>query len=250
MDEWQHLFLFLATGIGAGFINALAGGGPVLTLAALSLTGIDPRIANLTSTVALSPGQLAAGYRLRARLQEGRLGSPRLLGLIALVGGAGGAGLLLATAATAFRAIVPWLVLFATLLYAASAFPTLMNRFALRPDRPVARLGFAIMSIYGGYFGGGNSFLVLALLGMTGHEPRLAGEIKNVLIAAINLGAVAVFAASGLIEWRIALVIAAGGLLGSLAGAKLFRQLSATLVRLIVIAGGLMLAGWLFASST
>lgn len=247
MDYAIPQILYFGAGLFAGIINALAGGGSVLTLAALTVTGIDPRIANLTSTVALSPGQMAAGYRLRKQLIKARLGSAHLLALIALIGGAFGAGMLLATTASAFRAVVPWLVLLATLLYAASAFPTMIARITLNPAQPISRLIFAMMSVYGGYFGGGNSFLILALFGMTGHDPRLSGEIKNVLLAVINLGAVAVFAASGLVEWRVALAIGAGGLLGSLAGASLLQRLSVTIIRLFVIAGGLMLAGWMFA---
>lgn len=244
---WWPLFHFGA-GVLAGMINALAGGGSVLTLAVLSLTGVDPRIANLTSTVALSPGQMAAGFSLRHQLARAALGSPRRLGLIALAGGALGAGLLLATPALAFRAAVPWLVLLATLLYAASAFPALVARIAIDPRRPAPQIAFALMSAYGGYFGGGNSFLILALFGMTGHPPRLSGEVKNILVALINLGAVAVFAISGAVDWQVALAVGAGGLLGSLAGTRLLRRLSVAVIRALVIGCGLGFAGWMFAN--
>lgn len=246
MPDWTYPLLVMTTGACAGVINALAGGGPLLTLGLLTMTGVDPRIANLTSTVALSPGQMAAGYGLRHQLRQNRLGTSWRLGLIAVAGGAIGAGLLLATTETGFRVIVPWLVLTATILYAASAFPAFVARAGQLTGRYLPSALFSAMSVYGGYFGGGNSFLVLALLGLTGHDIKLAGEIKNILIAAINLGAVITFLVSGQVDWMIAAPLAIGGVVGSLAGTRLYDHLSADLVRLIVIIGGLLLAGWMF----
>ena len=242
----DHL-LFFVTGCGAGIINALAGGGPILTLGVLTLSGLDPRIANLTSTVALSPGQLLAGTMVRHRLSATRLGSRYVLVTLAIAGGAAGAGLLLATSSRLFDALVPWLVLAATALYAISGVATVD---ATRPA-PVAGSRFALLfaplTIYGGYFGGGNSFLVLALLGVSGHGAKLAGEIKNALVGAINLGAVAVFIVSGSVDWPVALSMGLGGLVGSYAGARLFGHLPAAIVRTIVVLGGLALATWMFA---
>lgn len=245
MDGWFYHVALFAAGLGAGIINALAGGGPIITLGVLSLTGIDPRIANLTSTVALSPGQLAAGWSVRHRLRDVRLGRPITLLGIAMLGGAAGAALLLATASLAFNAIVPWLVLLATLIYAASGISTPNVRSGVANTHLLSAL-FAPLTLYGGYFGGGNSFLVLALLGLSGHEPREAGEIKNVLVAAINLGAVIVFATSGLVNWPVAISVGLGGVLGSLIGARLLGWLPVGLIRWIVIIGGMILAGWMF----
>jgi uncharacterized protein len=247
MTGWLYYFILTATGCAAGTINALAGGGPILTLGVLSITGLDPRIANLTSTVALSPGQLAAGFSLKHRLRETRLGHPFMLLLIALVGGAIGAGLLLATASPMFNALIPWLVLLATAIYAASNVRGISARTGWLANKWTLSGLFAPLAVYGGYFGGGNSFLVLALLGFSGHEPRLSGEIKNVLIAAVNLGAVLVFALSGWVNWPAAISLGVGGVLGSLIGARLLGRLPVVVIRVIVIAGGLMLAGWMFA---
>ncbi len=238
--------MIFVAGMVAATINALAGGGPVLTLGILSLAGIDPRIANLTSTVALSPGQLVAGHAARARLRETRLGSPWLLLLLSLVGGAGGALLLLLTTSGAFKALVPWLVITATAIYAWSGFrpvPSAGNRSLANKLFPAL---FAPLSIYGGYFGGGNSFLVLALLGLSGHDAREAGGIKNALIAAINLGAVAVLILSGLVEWRIAAALGAGGILGSVLGVRLLGRMPVTAIRIVVIVFGLFFSFWMF----
>jgi uncharacterized protein len=246
MDEWVHHLMLILTGGGAGIINALAGGGPILTLGILSLTGMDPRIANLTSTVALSPGQMAAGFSVRNRVNAARLGNPVVLLVIALMGGAAGAAFLLVTASPTFKALVPWLVLLATGIYAASRFQGIIARTdAMVGNRFLSSL-FAPLAIYGGYFGGGNSFLVLALLGLSGHEPRLAGQLKNVLIAAINLGAVLVFAFSGLVDWPVAISLSIGGVAGSMIGARLLGRLPAGMIRLFVIIAGLMLAAWMF----
>lgn len=187
--DLSFYILMVVAGTVAAAINALAGGGPVLTLGLLSLTGIDPRIANLTSTVALSSGQLLAGNAARASFGTLELTRPRLLIIVSLVGGATGAVLLLQTTGTVFRAIVPWLVLVATAIYAWTSFrPT-----SVSANRRVAPEAFAAalapLAIYGGYFGGGNSFLVLALLGVSGHAPREAAAIKNALIAAIKKAA-------------------------------------------------------------
>lgn len=246
MHDWAYHLLVMTTGVGAGVINALAGGGPLLTLGLLTMTGVDPRVANLTSTVALSPGQIVAGFVLRDQLRHNRLGTGWWLGIVAVAGGAIGAGLLLVTTATAFRAIVPWLVLVATVLYAASAFPTVVAQVGRVTSRRLSSALFSTMAVYGGYFGGGNSFLVLALLGLTGHDAKLAGEIKNILIAAINLGAVITFVAAGHVNWAIAVPLAIGGIIGSLVGTHLYQYLSVSLVRLIVIIGGLGLAIWMF----
>jgi uncharacterized protein len=246
MEDLLYPLVLFATGGVAGIINAVAGGGPILTLGMLSLTGIDSRIANLTSTVALSPGQIAAGWKVRHRLHDIQLGQPSLLLGAAIFGGALGAGLLLVTASPVFDGLVPWLVLFATGIYAASGFSAVTRRIIMLDNKHVLSGLFAPLALYGGYFGGGNSFLVLALLGVSGHEPRLSGEIKNVLIAAINLGAVVVFGSFGPVDWPVAVSLGAGGIFGSLIGARLLGVLPVRMIRWTVIIAGLALAGWMF----
>lgn len=241
-----ELALLLA-GFVAGAINAVAGGGPVLTLAAMTAFGIDPRIANLTSTVALSPGQLVAGWAARRDLAKLRAvgHAPPIVLIVALSGGAIGAALLLGTEASTFRRAVPWLVLLATVLYMWS------SRGGTRPSarglHPAAFLAASFISgIYGGYFGGGNSFVILALLAVAGLGGTIGGNIKNVLVAAINFGAVVVLAFSGSVDWSHAAALGAGGIAGSLAGVRLLARLDARVLRYLVIASGLGLAAWFF----
>jgi hypothetical protein len=243
---WAWLVL---AGFAAGSVNAIAGGGPLLTLAALTAAGLDPRIANLTSTVALSPGQLLAGWSARrslAALKAARHQPWLALG-IALIGGAAGGALLLATDSARFAAIVPWLILLATGLYAWSGRGGRTER-QRRLAAPVFAAVLAGSALYGGYFGGGNSFVVLALLGLAGISGHTGADAKNAVIAAINLGAVAVFAASGAVDWSAALAVGAGGIAGSLAGVRLLGVIRPAVLRPLVIAMGLGLAAWFFAT--
>lgn len=242
-------YLF-AAGLLAGAVNAVAGGGPVLTLAALTALGFDPRIANLTSTVALSPGQILAGWSARSRLPslQVRGHDPRAAFAISAAGGAVGAGLLLATDGDQFRAIVPWLVLLATGLYAWSGWSDPAANGEQRIPRPLFLAALGLSAIYGGYFGGGNSFVVLALLATAGLTVQAGGAVKNALIAAINLGAVALFAASGEVDWPTASTVAMGGLVGSAIGVRLLGRIDPAVVRRLVIVCGLLLTAWFFVS--
>ena len=239
----------VVAGFVAGLINAIAGGGPLLTLAALTAAGVDPRTANLTSTVALCPGQLLAGWRARRGLgavANDRHEQARLL-LMTLVGGAVGGLLLLWTPPAGFAAIVPWLVLLATALYAwGGRRSPLATPRRLRRDVLLTALAFS--SIYGGYFGGGNSFVVLALLGLAGLGDQDGAKAKNALIASINLGAVLVFLPSGEIAWSAAAAVGLGGIAGSLAGSRLLPAIRPQVLRPIIIVCGLALAGWYFAT--
>ena len=237
----------MLTGMIAGTINAVAGGGPILTLGGLTLLGIDPRTASLTSTIALSPGQIVAGAMASRRLAHSGAAPGRLLPALvcAVIGGAAGGALLLATSADGFRALVPWLVLFATLVYAWSG----RRRLALA-QRRIPRAAFlmilTLLAVYGGYYGGGNSFLVLALLALAGVPDKPGAHTKNVYVAAINAGAVGVFAFSALLQWQLVVPLALGGMLGSAAGIHVVDWIRPQLLRPVIIAAGLALAGWLF----
>jgi uncharacterized protein len=244
----EFYVVICAVGIVAAAINAVAGGGPILTLGILSLTGVDPRIANLTSTVALSPGQLAAGWLGKGSLQNLGFGPPLLLIGLAVVGGAMGAWLLLRTSSASFGAIVPWLVLIATALYGWSSLRNSPQgqRQSNGKDKAMLTALFVPLTIYGGYFGGGNSFLVLALLGIAGHDAKAAGEAKNAFIAAVNAGAVLVFAFSGFVHWGTAFALGLGGLIGSVVGVRLLTRMPVAVIRVIVLVFGLFFAAWMF----
>ena len=241
--------LLLAAGFVAGAINAVAGGGPLITLPVLIFAGLDARVANLTSTVALFPGQIATAYAARNELRPtGGIGTGLLIG-IGITGGAVGGLLLLTTPSSVFAGLVPWLVLVATAIYAWS-------NFSLRPvraQRPLGPIGFVAAqlasSIYGGYFGGGNSFIVLALLATAGLGARAAGRLKNLLIALINLSAAGVFLASGAVAFDKAIPLGLGAIVGGLAGISVLHRLNETILKVVVVTIGAALSIWLFISA-
>ena len=238
-------FLFLA-GIFAGAQNALAGGGSFVTLGMLIVAGLDPRAANITSTVALLPGQVTTGYAGR-RMVSGAQGlSFRALFLLSLAGGVAGALLLLATPPTFFAGLVPWLVLFATAVFFWGSFIRRTSEGApLLGPRAAAAAQLAI-AIYGGYFGGGIGFLMLAVLTIAGLPVRSAGATKNVLAATMNASAAVIFLFSRDVHWLHAAVLGGGAIAGGLVGAGLLTRVNERWLRIGVVALGAALTVGLF----
>lgn len=242
-----HLSVLLAAAFVAGALNAVAGGGSFLTLPALVWTGLPAVTANATGTAALLPGYVAScwGYRedLRAHAGSGLL----VLVATGALGGACGAALLLATPDRAFRALVPWLLLAATALFAAG--PWLLGR--LRRDGE-AGVGASLatvfaVSVYGGYFNGGLGILLLAAFGLLGQRDlnRMNG-LKNLLSAVLTMIAVALYAAGGAIGWGPALAMALAATAGGYAGARVGRRIPAPWLRGGIVATGLVMAGLFF----
>ena len=186
------IVLFLAA-LWAGVQNALAGGGSFVTLPALMFTGMDVRAANITSTIALFPAQIATAMTGR-RLVTGAAGlSFRALVVISLAGGALGAILLLVTPPRFFAHLVPWLVLFATIVFAWGSFGPKRAARAQLSRHGAAAAQFAI-SIYGGYFGGGIGILMLAALSLLGlTDIHQMNGLKNFLALSINGVAIVTF---------------------------------------------------------
>ena len=239
------LALIFVAAVWAGAQNALAGGGSFITLPVLMLTGLDARTANITSTVALFPGQVSTGWAGR-RLVSGAEGlSFRTLVAISLVGGAVGAVLLLVTPASFFEKLLPWLVLFATGAFAWGSFGRAPTAASGLPAPAAAALQFCI-AIYGGYFGGGIGFLMIAVLTLARLPVRTAGASKNVLAAVMNFTAVLVFLFSGQVRWAQAGVAAVGAISGGLVGAWLLRRANEKLLRAAVIGIGALLTVGLF----
>lgn len=224
----------------AGGINALAGGGSFLTLPALVFAGVPAVSANATGTAALLPGYLASAWSYRDLMR-----APVGLSLLAVVvigsiGGAGGALLLLATPEQAFRGIVPWLLLFATLLFAFG--PALQRRLGRRDNATGgigARVGILGVCAYGGYFNGGMGIVMLAMFRLLGVEDlRIANGLKNLLSAVLTLIAVLVYAVGGIISWTQILPMAVAATLGGLAGARIGRVLPPVVLRNTIVLVG------------
>ena len=236
--------LFLAA-LWAGVQNALAGGGSFLTLPALMLTGMDARAANITSTIALFPGQVATGLTGRGHASGAAGLSFAMLTAISLVGGAIGAVILLVTPSGIFARLVPWLVLFATIVFAWGSFGP-RQRAQPRIGKTGAAAAQFLISVYGGYFGGGIGFLMLAALGAAGLAIRPAGATKNVLAAVMNASAVAIFVFSPSVHWLQAGIVCAGAILGGVAGGLALAHLHERILRAIVVVIGLALTVGLF----
>ena len=238
--------LLLLTGLWAGLQNSLAGGGSFVTLPALILTGMTPLAANITSTVALFPGQVTTGLAGRKLVMgAGRLPF-RALFVISVLGGAVGGLLLLKTPSAVFARLVPWLVLFATTVFA-------WGSFGRKPDPSKAHLGPVaaavaqfLIAIYGGYFGGGIGFLMMAALTMAGLPTRNAGATKNVLAGVMNASAVALFVTSPQVHWLEALVLGAGAIVGGLCGAWALHRVNEKALRIAIVGIGIALTIGLF----
>jgi uncharacterized protein len=240
------LVLLLLAGIWAGAQNALAGGGSFVTLGALILSGLDSRAANITSTIALFPGQVTTAYAGRRLASGAERLSFRALFLISLGGGVVGALLLLATPPTFFAGLVPWLVLFATGVFGWGSFVRRPSKDALPLGPRSAAAAQLLIAIYGGYFGGGIGFLMLAALTIAGQPVRRAAATKNVLAATMNASAVAIFLFSRDVHWLQAVVLGVGAMGGGLLGAGLLTRVNELWLRISVIVLGAALTIELF----
>jgi hypothetical protein len=236
--------LFLAA-LWAGVQNALAGGGSFITLPALMFTGMDARAANITSTIALFPAQIATALTGRT-LVIGAAGlSFRALVIISLTGGAVGAVLLLVTPSSFFAQLVPWLVLFATLVFAWGSFGPKRESRAHLSRHAAMGAQFGI-SVYGGYFGGGIGFLMLAALTAAGLAMRHAGATKNALAGVMNASAVLIFVFSPEVRWLQAGVASAGAITGGVMGGLMLHRFNERMLRLLIVLIGIALTIGLF----
>lgn len=240
------LFLIAFAGFYAGAQNTLAGGGSFITFPALLLAGINPLAANMTSTIALFPSQVTAAAAGRDLVG----GVPRLsfkaLFFISVAGGVAGALLLLNTPVSVFVKLVPWLVLFATAVFAWGSFRRKPLHAADHMPAPLLATIQGAIAVYGGYFGGGIGFLMLAALTIAGQHVRTAAATKNALAMAMNASAVLIFAFSPLVNWPAAIALAIGGVFGGLSGAWLLHRLPEKILRGFIVAVGVALTVWLF----
>ena len=237
----------------AGIVNSIAGGGTLITFPALLWLGRDPIVANATNTVSLWPGSLAALLGLRHELR----GLGWWMGVLtvpSLVGGLVGAILLLQTPSRVFASLVPWLILFATVLFALQApIARLTRRTEAEPRRewwPSAVVFQFGVALYGGYFGAGIGIMTLAGLGLIGFADihQMIG-LRNFYAIWINGIAAAYFVAKGAVRWPDALVLTAGQVVGSYGGASLARRLGQKAIRRFVVAVGVAMALSLLLSS-
>jgi len=247
MFSGLDLLLAGLAAVAAGAINALAGGGTLITFPALIALGIPAVAANVTNTVALCPGYIGGTLAQRQDLRgQGR----RLWRLLAAgaLGGVVGGLLLLETGEKSFRALVPWLILGASVLLAVQGpvrawlVRRLGEHHGPRLER-VAWLPVLLAAVYGGYFGAGLSVIVLAALGLTLSDSltRL-NALKQTISFAVNVAAAVFFVFSGEVVWPVALVMAVGALLGGTLGGRFAGRIRPAALRWTVVAIGVCVA--------
>ncbi|ANH39779.1 hypothetical protein I601_3373 [Nocardioides dokdonensis FR1436] len=238
----------LLAGIAAGSINAVVGSGTLVTFPTLLAFGVPPVTANVSNTVGLFPGSFSAawGYRRELRGQRRRV---LRLSVASVLGGTGGALLLLVLPEAAFATIVPALVALGVVLVIAQ--PTISRRVAARRaalQRPVdprpdgawwvwpAVLG---TGVYGGYFGAAQGVLLMAVLGIGVEEDlQRLNAVKNVLAGGVNFVAAAVFVVVAHVDWSIAATIAVGAVIGGQVGAHVGRRLPPVALRAVIVLVG------------
>jgi uncharacterized membrane protein YfcA len=249
------LWLILAAaGFVAGVINAIAGGGSLVSFPALLLTGMPAVTANATNSLAIWPGSLTSAFAYRRELVAERQKAV-ILSLPSLLGGLVGSFILLHTTERLFRAVVPWLVLLACALLALQGEVT---RRWLGRSRSTAHgvpwylwLAQLAISIYGGYFGAGMGILMLAAIAIVlPGSLQHANALKVLFGLLINGSAAIYFLAAGAARLPEAALMALASLAGGYAGARLAQKMPAPLMRAVVITYGLSVAAWLFAAQS
>lgn len=253
MNEWTlgEVVGLLVAAAGAGAINAVAGGGTILTFPTLMMFGMPARLANGTSTIALVIGTGGSVFGYRKQLPAIRRW---LLALApaSIAGGALGSYLLLKTDDKTFANLVPLLVLFATLLFMVQG---IVARFAKQhvgePEHGgrlwlIALFQFAV-AVYGGYFGAGIGILMLAALGFLGmRDIHQMNALKTVLGSLINLVSAIIFAFTGLVDWSRAGVMTLGALAGYFLGSHFSQKIPQPAVRKLVLVIGFAISAITF----
>ena len=240
MLSGSEIFIAGLAAAAAGLVNALAGGGTLISFPALIALGVPEVAANITNTVALCPGYLGGAVAQREDLR----GQRRRLWLLlpaGIIGGIAGSFLLLVASEQVFHVIIPFLILAAAMLLAVQ---DRVRNWILNPshDKPGKQGGRAVLSVglaavYGGYFGAGMSVIVLAVLGLFLEDtlPRL-NALKQCISLSVNVAAAVFFLFSGLIIWPLALVMATGALAGGAAGGRIAGKINPVLLRWTVVA--------------
>ena len=239
--------LLIAAAFAAGAINSVAGGGSFLTFPSLIFSGVTPVMANASSTVALVPGMVASILAYQGDVRNLNEKYLKLWLVVSLVGGAAGAWLLLITSDKTFRQVAPWLLLFATLLFAFGNQVSVAMKGRLHGNVFWMLLLLFPIAVYGGYFGGGIGIMFLAALrlyGMT--EIHGMNGIKTILGGTLNALAAVIFIVNREVAWKPALVMAVAAIGGGYAGPRLARRMKPAAIRGLVITVGVTMTAYFF----
>lgn len=250
--DWSALTLAFLAALVAGAMNAIAGGGTLLTFPLLIWLGLDGKTANATSTLGLWAGSLAGAVGFREELARDTAFAVPFFAA-SVLGGIVGSVLLLCTGTKVFDALVPWLILTATLLFASHSVVRHWLKLhshgqVVKARLPVVVAVQLVIGVYGGYFGAGMGIVMLAILGFLGLSNILQmNGIKNAAATAINGVTVVIFIAASIflpeylrIDWPIGLVMVAGAVIGGYGCAGLAKRVKPVYVRWAVIVIGLL----------
>ncbi len=251
MSVYHEILIFLAA-LAAGFINAMAGGGTLVSFPVLLAVGISPVVANVTNTVALLPGTVGGMWAQRSEFVSQRSRLFKLLP-VAITGGLAGGLLILNTSEDAFRSLIPYLILMAALLLASQAqikkwLVYRMGNIHTEHHNPVFMMGMVFLAaVYGGYFGAGLGVILMAVLGLVTEENMTSlNFLKQALGFVINLAAAIYFAFSGKVDWWVAFIMIFGSLTGGWIGGMLAGKMKPGYLRWIVVIAGLIAAVAIF----
>ena len=246
----KDILLFLV-GIVTGGMNAIAGGGMLVGFPAMLGYGLSALTANATGNIVILPGQMASAFGYRKYLRKTPWKYAWLL-LPWIIGAVIGALLLRRTPGNKFAEYVPGLIAFAVLLFAFQPFLHAYLHKHMRTQskriKPLVVIGFALLpvAIYGGYFGAGVGFIMLAFLGFTKiHDAHQMNAMKNVAAAISCAICVAILAPGSFINWHAGLVMAAGSTVGGYSGARFAQRISSHTIRVAVIAIGIVTTAYL-----
>ncbi|NJP98326.1 sulfite exporter TauE/SafE family protein [Nonomuraea sp. FMUSA5-5] len=237
------LLFLVGAGLLAGVVNALAGGGTLISFPALLALGYPGLTATVTNAVALWPGYLGGVLGYRAEL-KGQRRRAVLLSIAAVLGACAGSSLLLLTPGKLFESMVPWLVAFASLALLAQ--PWLRKLIGGEADGRTSRMVYAgvfLGGCYGAYFNGGMGVVLLTVLGLFLHDNlHRVNAVRAVLSLVVSSVSVVAFSLFGPVEWTAAAVIAPASLVGGFLGTRLAKLMPAKVLRGVVVAFGLGVA--------
>ena len=237
-----ELSLLVSASFIAGIINSIAGGGSFLTFPALVFSGVPTIAANATSAVAVFPGYLSGALGFSKELKEYPKSKFLLLIILSIMGGIGGSLLLLITPASVFSYIIPWLLGFATLLFAFGDFVGKWAKKNSNSNGITGNLATLIVCIYGGYFNGGLGIVLLALFSTLGlRDIHLMIGLKNIMSFALSAASVVTFAIAGIVFWQQAFIMMIAATIGGYFGVVVARKLSKNTIRVIIVLIGLIM---------
>jgi len=239
-----HAILIFVAGVAAGTINAVVGSGSLITFPTLIALGYPPVLANVSNNIGLVPGGLSGVYGYRREL-TGQRDRITTLAIASVLGGVAGSILLLVLPGSVFSDVVPVLIVIALGLVIFG--PRLSKRVAARGGDGHASITPLLMAcvfgtgLYGGYFGAAQGIILISLLAifLDDHLQRLNGA-KNVLVLSVNATASIVFVIGHAIDWKVVGIIAVGSVVGGQLGATVGRRLAPTILRIVIVAVGLV----------